>query len=229
MSPALPRLVTVALLLAACQKSPAPSAESSAGTDTARLARPARPARPVVYNCDADLRVLTTHDPATDRVSLRLPDTTVELEHQRAASGAKYASGTTVFWNKGHEATLEHQGKTWACRLNTRDTRIEALRAAGARFWASGNEPGWNLVVWPDSVVLVADYGKDTLHFPVAPSEPAPDTTHAAWNIQAGGRTLMLTILREACADDMSGEGFTHRVEYQLDRTPLRGCGRALY
>ena len=63
----------------------------------------------------------------------------------------------------------------------------------------------------------------------MVPPEPAPDSTHAAWNIQAGSRTLMLTILREPCADDMSGEGFTHKVEYQLDRTALRGCGRALY
>jgi uncharacterized membrane protein/membrane-bound inhibitor of C-type lysozyme len=225
------RLAPLALILAACggdrpsnQPSSRPAVQPS---DTPAVVPSRRPA--VVYACDPDLRFLAAHDSATDRISLRLPEGPVELDHEPAASGAKYASGRTVFWNKGDEVTLEHQGKVWQCRLNVRDTRIEALRSAGARFWATGNEPGWNLVVWPDSVVLVANYGEDTLLFPLLPPEPHPDTVHAAWNIQAGGRTLMLTILRQPCADDMSGEPWTHQVEYLLDSTRLRGCGKALY
>lgn len=106
--------------------------------------------------------------------------------------------------------------------------RAERFRALGASFVGSGNEPGWLLAMWPDSVVLVTDYGEDTLRFPPAIPESLP-TGRRIWDLQAGGRSLSLAISPEPCRDDMSGAAFPATVQYVLDRlNTRRGCGTPL-
>lgn len=162
-------------------------------------------------------------------MSLRLADGTLELEHLPSASGAKYGAGSTVFWNRGTEATLEHEDRTWQCRVNVRDTDVERIRLAGAEFRGWGNEPGWVLTVWRDSVVLVNNYGADTLRFPGGTPEVDSATGRRFWSLTAGERELTLAIAAAPCRDDMSGEAFESTVQYVLDRlTTRRGCGRAL-
>ena len=106
--------------------------------------------------------------------------------------------------------------------------RADRYRARGATFVGSGNEPGWLLAMWPDSVVLVANYGEDTLRFPSAVPESLP-TGRRIWDLQAGGRSLSLAISPEPCQDDMSGAAFPATVQYVLDRlNTRRGCGTPL-
>ncbi|HSE28047.1 MAG TPA: hypothetical protein VLA95_07425 [Gemmatimonadales bacterium] len=106
--------------------------------------------------------------------------------------------------------------------------RADRYRALGASFVGSGNEPGWLLAMWPDSVVLVANYGADTLRFPPAEPEVLPDGRRL-WGLQAGSRSLSLAISPEPCRDDMSGAAFPATIQYVLDSlTTLRGCGTPL-
>jgi putative lipoprotein len=106
--------------------------------------------------------------------------------------------------------------------------REARYRAMGATFVGSGNEPGWLLAMWPDSVVLVANYGADTVRFPAAAPEVLEDGRRH-WGLRAGGRTFSLAISPEPCRDDMSGAAFPATIQYVLDSLPaLRGCGTPL-
>lgn len=106
--------------------------------------------------------------------------------------------------------------------------RADRFRAMGATFVGSGNEPGWLLAMWPDSIVLVANYGEDTLRFPPTAPEVLP-TGRRLWSLEAGGRSLSLAISPEPCRDDMSGAEFPATIQYVLDSlATLRGCGTPL-
>lgn len=103
--------------------------------------------------------------------------------------------------------------------------REARFRALGATFVGSGNEPGWLLVMWPDSVVLVTNYGADTARFPAAKPKVLEDGRRLH-GLEAGGRTLSLAISPEPCQDDMSGAEFPATIQYVLDSlVTLRGCG----
>lgn len=54
-----------------------------------------------------------------DTIELKVGDALHVLQHQPAASGAKYANAAVLFWNKGDEALLELSGQREACtRMN---------------------------------------------------------------------------------------------------------------
>lgn len=107
-------------------------------------------------------------------------------------------------------------------------SREDRFRALGATFVGSGNEPGWRLAMWPDSVILVANYGADTVRFPAVEPEVL-ETGRRQWDLRAGGRSLSLAISPEPCRDDMSGAAFPATIQYVLDSLPaLRGCGTPL-
>jgi membrane-bound inhibitor of C-type lysozyme len=220
-------LIGLVLLLPACQPDRPPTTdEQPAGTPAPA---PARDDVVTAYRCEPALRVVATHHRSTDRLSLALQGNTLELLHQASASGAKYAEGTTTFWSEGDSATVEFAGTTYACRTNLRDTELENIRLAGAEFRGWGNEPGWMLTVWPDSVVLVENYGADTLRFPGAVPEVDSATSRRLWSLKSGEHELTLAIASSPCHDDMSGEPFESTVQYVLDRlTVRRGCGNPL-
>jgi uncharacterized membrane protein len=110
----------------------------------------------------------------------------------------------------------------------TSGTREARFRALGATFVGSGNEPGWLLAIWPDSVVLVGDYGADTARFPAVEPEVLEDGRRL-WALEAGGRRLSLAIAPEPCQDDMSGAEFPATIQYVLDSlVTRRGCGTPL-
>jgi uncharacterized membrane protein len=107
-------------------------------------------------------------------------------------------------------------------------SREDRFRALGATFVGSGNEPGWLLAMWADSVVLITDYGKDTLRFAAVDPEVLP-TGRRLWDLAAGRRSLSLAISPDPCRDDMSGAAFPATVQYVLDRlNTRRGCGTPL-
>lgn len=101
----------------------------------------------------------------------------------------------------------------------------DAARLAGAGFRASGNEPGWIVEVYPDSLVFVTNYGEDRYAFP---DYTATDAEPFVYEASADGHAITVTLSDEGCQDSMSGQPFETTVRLTFDGQPYRGCGRAL-
>lgn len=107
-----PRLWSIAIALAA----------ACAGESPAPSAAPPEVRYPIVapFEC-GDLIVPAVFQ--RDAVELPLPDRVLTLPQAIAASGARYADGATVFWNKGRDATFDDGGTSRMChQIETADS-----------------------------------------------------------------------------------------------------------
>lgn len=174
-----------------------------------------------VYQC-GDLQVLARF--AGDSAELWLPEDGIRTLWQGvSASGVRYVDRDLVFWTKGMDsALLELPGQPQvSCTAGPPKAWHDAA-AAGATFRAVGQEPGWLLDVYPDRLVLAADYGTREVTVPRPARRAAGDTT-----LYEAGR-LRVTIVAEPCRDAMSGQPYPHTVRVTLDGTTWDGCGMSL-
>ncbi len=219
------------IILAACGGVPQGEVpEQSAIDSVAPGPGPSPQLSTFAYRCEEAGYVVANHPPGGDSLWLFLPDTTVSLALTTTASGARYTVGSFVWWTKGNEAILEVSDGEYRCSEMRRRSIIEDAKLRGADFWASGNEPGWRLEVFPDRVRLIGNYGADLLVFPATAWQ---DGERAASTMTSSilGHRLELTLMAETdgCRDSMSGDRFETTVVLQLDDTTLRGCGQALH
>ena len=166
-----------------------------------------------------------------DRAVLAVGERTLVLPQTRSASGARYAEGTTLFWNKGREATLALDGSEYACR-EVRDPWRDA-EARGIVFRAVGQEPGWYAEIdGQGSLLLVYDYGARRIETMLARTgEPGGPIVYRS----TGPPEVVLTVVEQACSDVMSGQPFPSSVTVTIaaasasgsEGPELRGCGRA--
>lgn len=97
------------------------STNASANTSTNTSTGGASVATPYVYTC-SDLRFTARFE--ADAAVLTFPDRELRLPQALSGSGARYSDGTTTFWIKGDEATLEIDGRT------TSDCRAEGVETS---------------------------------------------------------------------------------------------------
>ena len=108
------------------------------------------------------------------------------------------------------------------------DAPWDAARLAGVGFRATGNEPGWLVEVYPDSLlVFTTNYGADTYRFPTF-SAREENADAFVYEASADGHALTVTLTDTFCQDDMSGQPFETSVAVVFDGETLRGCGRSL-
>lgn len=143
---------------------------------------------------------------------------TFDLKPVVSASGARYEAldGTdTRFWGKGDRATVTVRGAELAeCR---------AITAPDLPFSASGQEPGWAIVIDAQAISLSADYGALQLRMP----RPEPEITAEGiyYRTAADGRSLLVAIQPRICADIATGMPHPYGVRYDLDGETRFGCG----
>lgn len=102
----------------------------------------------------------------------------------------------------------------------------ETARAAGVRFRAVGQEPGWLLDIYArDKIVLLWDYGANKLELPRS-TPAAPHAGVTRYESQERGHQLVVTIRATPCQDGMSGQDYPASVEVVIDGRSLNGCGR---
>ena len=94
---------------------------------------------------------------------------------------------------------------------------------------AFGNEPGWTVTVYADSLVYLTNYGEDRYvftHFVARSTGPGTfDATHRTIRPDP---PFEMAVSEKACADDMSGEPFGFTVTVEFESRTYRGCGRTL-
>ena len=153
------------------------------------------------------------------------------LDPVPAASGARYQGERLMVWVKGDDVLFEVDGhKVGPCRVSGLQPILARAWLAGTRFWASGNEPSWNLIIGAERVVLLMDLGETRLEFPgldtVDLDPRAPFGRHL---LRKDGHTLEIEIRDDLCLDSMSGAPFPAGVSLTLDGQEMRGCGTGLF
>lgn len=179
------------------------------------------------YICPDDLRFTVHFREGEARIDL--PDRGLTLPMVTAASGARYAGGSSVFWDRGGEALLElDDGRHEGCSGRRAESPDDAARLLGFEFRGLGQEPGWLVDVDPDREIRwVGDYGE------VRFSTPAPETVDreddaVVWESRRDDHRIRIRADAEPCRDAMSGRPFSHTVRVTVDGAEYRGCGRWL-
>ncbi|UCG85887.1 MAG: MliC family protein [Gemmatimonadota bacterium] len=182
----------------------------------------------MVYECGDDYRFVARIQ--GDTAWAFLPGQTVALLQVPAESGAQYELGGMALWIDGEGARLtQGDDAGWECVNNRRRAIWEHAKLNGADFRAVGNEPGWHMELYPDVVVLVADYGAVSYEF--ATPEPTTDSSAIRTTYHSTNDSHQLTLVIEGrrCRDTMSGEEFAATVTVTIDARTLSGCGRPLH
>jgi putative lipoprotein len=186
--------------------------------------------RTFVFDCADQVSFTVRTGPG--EVALWLPESLggayLVLSATPAASGARYAEGDIVFWNRGELAMFEVGGQRYTdCRSNPAKVPWADAARRGAIFRGLGNEPGWNVEIERDGrIVLVTDYGARRTE--VVDAEPVVAGARTTYRAVADADELTVLIERRACADTMSGEGFEATVTVTFAAQILYGCGRFL-
>jgi putative lipoprotein len=180
------------------------------------------------YNCGGQEITVRAGD---GELALVLPERSLLLPQVEAASGARYSDGQVSFWGKGIESgILTAEGKDIECELDRQRTPWVDARARGATFRAVGQEPGWNLEIHPDRIVMVYQYGNRRVVVPnvgLIENADSPDPERR-WQATTEAHELQVTVEDRGCTDVMSGETFPARVKVKLDGRDYAGCGQDL-
>jgi putative lipoprotein len=178
------------------------------------------------YDCDG---LEVTVRPGDGELMVILPDRSIVLPQVEAASGAKYADGDTAFWGKGiNSAQLTLDGEDTPCQLDRRATPWVDARARGAHFRGVGQEPGWQIEMHEDRIVMVYQYGERRAVVPNPGVVTDPDQPVRRWQSTTEEHELQAIVEDRSCTDVMSGDTFPTTVKVTLDGREYLGCGRDL-
>jgi len=202
-----------------------PLAACSAPTPSAPPSAPSESAARTEWIC-GDERIETRVD--GDRVQMTARGKTVDLKPRPAASGARYQSGRTAFWEKGGAAMVEIDGEALPeCALAAPSDASGATgaRAAAAEpFVALGQEPGWRLEVNGDRIVILSQYGEKERSYPRPAAQLFPGRTDYR-AMASGDDSAVVSIIDGTCTDAMSGAAYPARVTVTMTDETLEGCG----
>jgi heat shock protein HslJ/uncharacterized membrane protein len=104
--------------------------------------------------------------------------------------------------------------------------RDENLRMKGIDFRAAGNEPFWNLEIDIEGNIKFSLMSKVDVLF----ASPPPETNIEKKTIlyKYPEYEIEITLKKENCSDDMSGEKGTYKTEVILKGRSYLGCGKFL-
>ena len=226
----LPMLAALATL-AACERSSNESAESPAPAPALETdAPPEGVLRVYVWECDGGLTLTMKNLFRENAITIGLHEGARRLPQVRSASGARYADDTVSFWTKGQTAMFERKGEP---AINCRESRAKSLdadaRERGVSYRGQGNEPGWTLEIGPgQSLTYETNYGQERHEFENVTTQAGADARVTVYRGQHGDMPIKVTVAKEACRDDMSGDDFDHRFVVEFGGQTYRGCGWAL-
>ena len=108
--------------------------------------------------------------------------------------------------------------------------RIEAAQPAHGmcrpyRFWATGNEPFWSLVVWPEiELAELRRLGEPTLGFEYTDASTTSDSVERLYLRHPNGQRLKATFRHDECTDSMNGNRKPYSVTVDYAGQSLTGC-----
>lgn len=173
--------------------------------------------------------VTTTPDDSRLRLWTALGET--ELPSAVVGSGSRYELGGLSFWREGRDARVESDNGQLVCTLASERKTTSRANHPQSIFYASGNEPGWNVSLdrQTTTLTLVSDYGqaRDTFDYRVASLKNGSDAQMVLVS-DSGRRPLELDLRAGACFDDMSGKPWPVKVTLRYGGQEWHGCGQGV-
>src|SRR5690606_30302097 len=184
--------------------------------------------RTFVYDCTGGVSFTVRTGPG--ELALWAPESLggayIVLAATPAESTERYEESGTVAVIGGESAAFEIGGQRYAdCISNPAKVPWADAKRRGATFRALGNEPAWNLEIFPDRLVMVTNLGADRAE--LVHGGPAVDGARTTYHA-AGERELTAVLERRTCTDAMSGEAFEAAATVTFGGETFRGCGRFL-
>lgn len=136
-----------------------------------------------------------------------------------SASGARFEGikdPETEFWNKGDLAMVRLEGRDLPECRQVPPPQHQSYRARG-------NEPGWSVVLTPETAEITADYGE------ISHSLARPDVQvlPGIYAFDMPDIDARLIIQEGICRDDATGMPHPDTAVLELGDRMLRGCGGA--
>lgn len=186
--------------------------------------------RAYVWDCDDGLTLNMKNLYREDAITLDMHEGPRKLPLVVSASGAKYSDGSITFWTKGGTATFERAG---SAPIECRELRVRSLvadaRERGVRFRGTGNEPGWMVEIGPGTrLTYLTMYGEERHEFANVTERDGEDAGASVFIADTDKGPFKVTIARETCQDDMSGDEFDHRMVVEWGDETRRGCATSM-
>jgi membrane-bound inhibitor of C-type lysozyme len=213
-----------------------PPATTAPASGTAASAAPADESPPegvlraYVWECDGGLTLRMKNLFRENAITLEMHEGPRKLPQVVSASGAKYSDGSITFWTKGSTATFERAGsEPVECRELRARSLLADARERGVRFRGTGNEPGWMVEIGPGTrLTYVTMYGEERHEFAAITERDGEQTGVRVFIADTDKGPFRVTVARETCLDDMSGDEFGHRMVVEWGGETRRGCATAL-
>jgi len=186
--------------------------------------------RAYVWECDGGLTLRMKNLYREGAITLEMHEGPRKLPQVVSASGAKYSDGSLTFWTKGSEASFERAG---APPVQCREARAQSLladaRERGVIWRGLGNEPGWTVEIGPGKrMSYVTSYGEQRYDVEATTERGGDEIGVHIFIAETPAGRLKVSVAKEPCADDMSGEAFDHRMVVEHGDRTYRGCATEL-
>ena len=141
----------------------------------------------------------------------------VEMTPEPAASGARFEAadgGELMFWSKGREAQVRLDGEQLPdCR---------AVAPPERPFSARGQEPGWDIRIDDEALVLRGFYGEQQVEFRAPEVELTGEGVH--YHAATEGDEITVRVEPRICRDSMSGMPHPYTARYWYAGDSFPGC-----
>ena len=207
-----------------------PTAPPASATPTEDVPPPEGVLRAYVWECDGGLTLRMKNLYREGAITLEMHEGPRKLPQVVSASGAKYSDGSLTFWTKGSEASFERAG---APPVQCREARAQSLladaRERGVIWRGLGNEPGWTVEIGPGKrMSYVTSYGEQRYDVEATTERGGDEIGVHIFIAETPAGRLKVSVAKEPCADDMSGEAFDHRMVVEHGDRTYRGCATEL-
>lgn len=100
------------------------------------------------------------------------------------------------------------------------------LRSQEFKF--TGNEPGWLLEVFENTIEFSRDYGKLSTTYIISKTKKDEGFWYFEGEVKLNSQTdrIKIIIVKENCKDSMSGENYPYSINIIRGFELLKGCGR---
>jgi len=179
------------------------------------------------FTCNKGLNFVASLEDG--RAWLFLPKETLSFKAEDSKRCNKFVKDDNFFGIKEQMAYLKLDGETYHCTNNPKEAVFEKAKLQGYDFRATGNEPGWSLLIAGDELSYDGDYGQTKYRFKKAIIDTNMQEKNTIYKADENNHKIIVKLEAKKCSDTMSDDEFETTVTLNIDGKKLNGCGVALH